>query len=195
MAETSYLNEGLILSTVVYNQNTDYDDIISKQPKITGGFTKNLMPSFQLSNEQKNEIKVFTNNRVFILSNKLKHIKDAISKSADLQNLKEDWDSDGATGVSQIVYDTAIELLLNYSKAVLDFSDIAIKAPEITAGRDGSIDLDWKTPNSELLITILNTPELNIHYYGDDGNGNKIIKGFLNNLSVDEDLSYWMRKL
>lgn len=121
------------------------------------------------------------NGERYIIDEKLKHISTTINNSNYLLKLEEDWDSDGALGINELVYYRAIKLLVTYSKSILKNFEIAIKSPDISAGRDGSIDLNWKNENSGMLITILNTPDFNIHYYGDDGNNNTVIKGFLTN--------------
>jgi hypothetical protein len=87
-----------------------------------------------------------------------------------------------------------MSLIIDYSEAVLSEYSVIMKAPKITAGRDGSIDIDWKNDNAELLITVLNTPDFNVDYYGDDGYNNTVIKGYLA-ASINEDLLFWMRKL
>jgi len=131
----------------------------------------------------------------YIIDNRLSHIADAIRKSKELLTLKDDWDEDGANGINETIYVRAIETLIRYSDNILDTYKTAIKAPYISLGRDGSIDLDWSTPNNQLLITILNTGNFNLHYYGDDGNNNTVIKGTLEGLVINDDLSHWMRKL
>ncbi len=133
--------------------------------------------------------------RWFYLNSKLRHLYDVILDSRKILDLKEDWDQDGAIAVNKEIYFRAIETLIAYSNNVLNVHNIAINAPHISVAADGSIDLDWKTPTSELLLTILNTEDFSLHYYGDDGNNNTVIKGTLNESRINEDLSYWMRKL
>ncbi len=131
----------------------------------------------------------------YILPSELIHIAKAINESEYIKSLEDDWDTEAALKVPVNVYYTAIEILYNYSTQLLKNYGIAIKAPEINPGRDGSVDLDWRCKNAELLISVQNTNEFLAHFYGDDGNNNTEIKGYLNSIEVDQDLLFWMRKL
>lgn len=176
----------------------NYYELVEKPPsffmtpkRVWGGDT--VVPDIFIIPENKFSIRL--GHKTFTFDKLLKNIYDVIQESYILLNLKDDWDDDGAVKVNELTFNRAIEFLIIYSKYVLEIFDTRIKAPVISAGRDGSIDLSWTTDNVELLITTLNTQNFNIHYYGDDGNNNTIIKGFLNSLTVNPDLSYWMRKL
>lgn len=140
-------------------------------------------------------ISIQIEDKVHYIDKRLSHIKDVINDARKLLHLKDDWDDDGAITINALTFNRAIQILVIYAENVLNVHDVAIKSPFISAGRDGSIDLDWKSANSEMLITILNTVDQNLHYYGDNGDNNTVIKGVLNNMKINEDLSHWMRKL
>lgn len=130
-----------------------------------------------------------------LIDSKLKSIYDEIILSQKLLSLKDGWDDEGALGCNEKIYKRAIDLLLNYSIDILRIYNIAISAPEINLGKDGSIDLEWRDSNYVLLINILNSDKYEIHYYGEDYNKRNIIKGFLDNNIVNDDLAFWMQKL
>ena len=68
-----------------------------------------------------------------------------------------------------------------------------ISAPDINPVKDGSIDLEWHTPNARMLINVNNSSK--IGYYGDNFNDLNSIKGKVDNDSVQTFLAVWMTKL
>ncbi len=177
--------------------------IMFPEDREQGYYTKNPLTDYvrrdsrivYLVSTKPSQISLKIDNRTFLLDNRLLHIRDAINESKSLLELKEDWDEDGAVAIDPIIYYKAVETLTEYSINVFNVYNVAIDSPYISAGRDGSINMEWNKPNATLLLTILNSPNFNLHYYGDDGNNNTVIKGIINEPSINEDLSHWMRKL
>ncbi|MEM5563891.1 hypothetical protein WNY78_02185 [Psychroserpens sp. AS72] len=134
-------------------------------------------------------------NETLELKRNLSNIYEAIVNSQDILELYDDWDDEGAIGHNQSVYNRAIKILINYSNTLLNDYKTVITEPEISLGKDGSIDLEWRDSQHILLLNITNSQELTTHYYGEDIKGKTIIKGFLDSIDINEDLAFWMRKL
>jgi len=133
--------------------------------------------------------------KTFLLNRKLTSVHKAIQSSKSILDLKDDWDEDGALPCKPITYTRAIEFLVRYANEVLVSHNISIDYPEINLAKDGSIDLEWRNENYILLINILSTEKLDIHYYGEDSKSKTIIKGFIDYNSINKDLTFWMQKL
>ena len=124
---------------------------------------------------------------------KLKHIESSINDAHSILNLVDNWDDDGAYKVPKNVYNNAILFLKRYALFILNDLKIIISAPEINPVKDGSIDLEWHTPNARMLINVNNTGK--IGYYGDNFNDLNSIKGKIAGESVQTFLAVWMTKL
>lgn len=72
----------------------------------------------------------------------------------------------------------ASKFLISYAAEMLNKYQVAIPAPRILPGPNGTIDLHWKTPQKELLINIPSNDEAVVSFYGDDY-GQMCIKGTL----------------
>jgi len=95
----------------------------------------------------------------------LNHIEKVIEDSKYILNLEDDWDSEGAQQIPEIIFNRAIDFIRKYSKNIFE-DEIIISAPIISPLRDGSIDLLWQSSNSRLLLNIKNTSELTGFFYG-----------------------------
>jgi hypothetical protein len=124
---------------------------------------------------------------------KLKHIELSISNAQSILNLAENWDDEGALKVSKNVHSSAILFLKKYALFLLNDLKTVISAPDINPVKDGSIDLEWHTPNARMLINVNNSGK--IGYYGDNFNDLNSIKGKVDNDSVQTFLAVWMTKL
>lgn len=143
----------------------------------------------------KPSLDVKLSNISFKLPHELEEIAKAIEASKYLLKLEDDWDDCNAIAPSENIYNRAITFLVNYSKIILERHKIIIQPPEINPGKNGSIDLDWRSNGVELLINFVNSDVFAASYYGDNGNNNLIIEGILDSDMVNDDLAYWMRKL
>lgn len=131
----------------------------------------------------------------FSLSRKLSSLYQTIQESKNILELEEDWDGDGALPCNSETYIRSIEFLTDYSNEVLESFDIILDNPEINIARDGSIDLEWRSKNYILLINFNNSEIIDIQYYGEDNISKTIIKGFIEDKSINKDLAFWMKKL
>ncbi|MGI0108318.1 hypothetical protein [Salinimicrobium sp. WS361] len=131
----------------------------------------------------------------YLIDRNLYHIYESIDKSKTLLELNDDWDDEGAVGSNELIYKRSIHFLVDYAKYIYEIHNSVIEEPEINLVKDGSIDLEWRNENYILLINIRNTPERNIHYYGEDFKKKTIIKGFIDYHEINKDLGFWMQKL
>ncbi|MEP6804655.1 MAG: hypothetical protein ABI892_09035 [Flavobacterium sp.] len=142
---------------------------------------------------KKQNLTIETSQGIFNLDERLHNIYESIQQSKSLLDCKDGWDEEDAVGCNSLIYDRAINLLIKYSQNVLRYHNVNIQAPEINLGRDGSIDLEWRCDKSIFLITTLNTLDFEAHFYG-DGDGT-VLKGSINDYTINRFLSYWMKCL
>ena len=126
-------------------------------------------------------------------SNGFQPLMQEIQHSAYILNLATNWDDDGALPVPPIIYETAIHFLQNYAFFISKKYKTFIDAPSINPVKNGSIDLEWHTPNARLLINIRDTK--NAYYYGDQYKNINSIKGNVSTQNIENFFAVWMTKL
>ena len=152
------------------------------------------IPKHVVLYEESRDLKIQINGEILNLNSRLKDVYAEIKRSQILSKREHDWDENGAIGFIEENYNAAIRfLVLNSNKAFLDYS-VEIFAPEIVLARDGSIDLEWRNRNLILVINFRNQG-LDGDYYGEDNVNGTIIKGPIQRIEINEDLTHWMRKL
>ena len=144
---------------------------------------------------QPQTLQIETSEGIFHIDSKLNLILDEINESKSLLNLLDDWDGEDAVGCNPVILDRAINILLKYSQNVLKYHNAVIFPPEINLAKDGSIDLEGRNNNMIFLFNIVNSEKLEIEYYGNDLNSKTVIKGVLENYSINRTLSFWMQNL
>jgi hypothetical protein len=127
------------------------------------------------------------------LPRSLKHIKESIDKSRFILDLTTNWDDNGALPVSKAVYSNAVSFLKKYVLFISTDLGTIISAPDINPVKDGSIDLEWHTPHTRMLINVKTTGE--IAYYGDNYSDVNSIKGKVSSDTIQKFLAVWMTKL
>lgn len=93
---------------------------------------------------------------------------EAIHKSRSILQLERDWDGEGSPGFSEATLKRATDFLISSASRYWRDHRKRLIAPRILPGPDGNIDLHWKTPRRELLISIPTNPAESASYYGDD---------------------------
>jgi len=116
-----------------------------------------------------------------------------IQKSNYILDLQKGWDDDNALEISPLVWESAINFLVNYTNHIFDSSKVKIQVPNINPCRDGSIDLSWRTNTTRLLINI--GPNQLASYYGDNYNNINGIEGLVELDQVQEFFATWMKFL
>jgi hypothetical protein len=120
-------------------------------------------------------------------------IQRTISEAHELPSLKKDnWDDEGARGITRAVADSACELLRSLWAKTSEYGYRALFTPQVTALPDGSIDLHWRTDYFELLINIPAEAKKHPAFYGDDGSGGSAIKGEIHSDYNYRWIAEWM---
>ena len=147
-----------------------------------------------LYQEKESELYVTLGSDVLTLYSKLKEIHSEIDRSKILSKRMDDWDENGAIGFIRENYYAAIKFLVMHANKIYIDHSIGIYPPEIVLARDGSIDLQWR---SEKFILVINFRELGLYgdFYGEDYIKGTVIKGPIDDIEINDDLSHWMRKL
>jgi hypothetical protein len=120
-------------------------------------------------------------------------ITEEIEQSSSILTLFDDWDDNGALKIPTNIHGEATQFLKNYALHILDKYNIRIASPSISPVKDGTIDLEWHTPNARFLINFKNNQIAS--YYGDNNNNLNSIKGRISVLEIEEYLAAWMTKL
>lgn len=120
-----------------------------------------------------------------------------IDRAEKIKALAFDWDDDGALPIETALVDASVEFLKQYYNYVSQHYN-PIELPEISPCPDGSIDLDWHTPNAQLLINIRKDnagEDYTAYYYGDKHNNKVQVKGSTPVNEFAEHLAVWMKYL
>lgn len=123
----------------------------------------------------------------------LQHIQQTIHDARFIPTLKENWDDSGAYKVPQPVFNNATLFLEKYALYILNDLETIIAAPDMSPVKDGSIDLEWRTPHARMLVNVKTSGD--IAYYGDNYNDLNSIKGKIVADPVQKFLAVWMTKL
>jgi hypothetical protein len=120
-----------------------------------------------------------------------------IEKAQLLKQLPFDWDEERAISIEDTTVDYACWFLKHYYNYTLKHLGIKIQLPEINPCPDGSIDLEWHTPDAQLLINIRKDKEgtYTAYYYGDRHNNKMQVKGSTPFSEFSEHLAVWMKYL
>lgn len=102
-----------------------------------------------------------------------------IEAAKDFLGYENNWDGEGSKSYKKETLEKLNQFLLNISQEFFKINKKRIAAPYINPGMDGAIDLHWKTDKFELLLSVPESSDVPITYYGDDYKDN-IIKGTLN---------------
>lgn len=123
----------------------------------------------------------------------LSQIKDEIERSRYIMGLNDNWDENGAYAIDSGVWEMAVKFMLNYSKYIYEKFRVIISPARIDPGRDGSIDLLWRTDRYRMLVNIPKNDS--VSYYGDDYTDNNSIKGTVDVYDTKDFLASWMKNL
>jgi len=94
-------------------------------------------------------------------------------------SLKENWDGEGAKPYKRETIDKAKRYIPIVNQELLAKKDLQLGDPEITPGPDGSIDMEWKTDNYELLVNVPEKSEPVSYYWYNKHNEKDELKGKL----------------
>jgi hypothetical protein len=93
---------------------------------------------------------------------------DAIENSRTIVTRQPDPSDDLTLACSQETWQRASKILIEHALAVWGKINMVIRAPAISAGPDGSVDLYWTAAPYGLLVNIPLDPKQPATYFGDD---------------------------
>lgn len=127
--------------------------------------------------------------------NRLKHIAEAVDESRYIYKLESGWDGMNADNITHVVWSLSIQMILKYSKSILESKNIVIDEPDINPCPNGSIDLSWRSQEYALLINISkNSSKYVCSYYGKSYETDEDIKNINDPLDIDKELEFWISK-
>lgn len=124
-------------------------------------------------------------------------LSDAIQASRRILELPDDWDGEGTPRYSERALQRASSYLLRSAVRYWRKYQKHLFVPRILPGPDGNIDLHWKTPERELLISIPADPAELAAYYGDDrkdGTDNAIRGRSLDTSEYNDWIFAWLMR-
>lgn len=110
-----------------------------------------------------------------------------IQESRRILEIEDNWDGEGSVGYSVETWEKAVSFL----RVLEDTLHVALDAPDILPGPDGSIDLHWLTEQYEMLVNIPSEGDV-ATYYGDNYSSNSI-KGSIAISGVDSFVFLWLK--
>lgn len=116
----------------------------------------------------------------------------SIGSSRSLLDLPDDWDDAGAPGYLEATWQRAVTFLVSGVSRLWQEHRVRTERADVLPGPRGSIDLDWRTPGHELLINVPVDTSQPFAYYGDDGAGERKIKGTLDPSAPNRWLLAWL---
>lgn len=120
-----------------------------------------------------------------------------IQASREILALEDNWDDEGSPAYSEATWRRAVTFLSNSAIRFWKEYQRDLIAPRILPGPDGNIDLHWKTPKRELLISIPADQAEPAAFYGDDkedGTDNAIRGKGLNTSDHNEWVFAWLMR-
>jgi hypothetical protein len=122
----------------------------------------------------------------------LHDLEAGIDSSRSLLDLDDDWDDAGSPGYEEATWQRAVTLLVSGVTRLWEDYGVRTDRADVLPGPRGSIDLDWRVRDHELLVNVPADQAQAVAYYGDDGTGGKKIKGTLDPTAPNRWLLAWM---
>lgn len=122
----------------------------------------------------------------------LEEINEIIKASRVMLDLEQDWDGEGASPIAESTWERAAEFMRKTASTLWTVHGRRMESPSLVPVADGGIDLHWKLPNRELLISIPASANALATYYGDDTRGWNIVEGKLDTHAPSQSLFVWL---
>lgn len=106
--------------------------------------------------------------QIMYAATKLAEIQKEIQKSKYILDLADNWDDEGSRGYQMSTWQRATSFLFKLSLKAWESFRVAIDAPKIYHGPNGSIDMLWKTDKYQILANFPDDPSLPATFYGND---------------------------
>ncbi len=137
------------------------------------------------NNERQSE--TIINVAQFRLPESLHRLANEIRRSEAILDLESGWDGEGSVAYERTTWNRAITFLVRNAISLYRNFRIITDPPTISPGPNGSIDLHWIMPHTEMLLNIPQNSSSPGAFYADNGSGGFAIRG---NLNLDA-LSWW----
>lgn len=111
-----------------------------------------------------------------------------ILSSRSLLELEDDWDDCGSPAYAEGTWNRAISLLVQLATRLREDCQMQLTSAEVLPGSQGNIDLELRTGNRRLLLSIPPSPDAPARYYGQDQDETRTIKGTL----IPSDPNRWL---
>ena len=98
----------------------------------------------------------------------LSSISEAIEKSKEIVNRPQDTSDEIGTVCAQETWQRAVDILAAHTRKVWMYARVKVKAPIISPGPKGSVDIYWLPFPYGLLLNVPANLEEPVTYYGDD---------------------------
>ncbi len=108
-----------------------------------------------------------------------------------LLGLGSDWDGEGSQGYVNVTVERAQQFVLNLFQRVWQDRIHALPLPSLQPGIEGEVDIHFKTPKFELLLSVPRDHGEQVSFYGDDYAANKI-KGTLKDAECLNVVASWV---
>ena len=122
----------------------------------------------------------------------LENVEQVIESSRALLELKDDWDGEGASPISEETWVRAVRFLRSNASALWEKHAIRVESPSIVPLNDGSLDIHWRVARRELLVNIPPDPGKRATYYGDNREGGSVVEGDLDTDAQNHWLLVWL---
>jgi len=119
-------------------------------------------------------------------------IRKELKNSLQILNLEDNWDGEGSIGYNKKTWKKMVNFLDQIASNYYLRTQFLLSSPFINPGSKGDIDLHWKNKKFELFLSIPQSDEDPIVYYGDDYKMNAIEGSF--ELNDYEELLSWLKK-
>ena len=133
--------------------------------------------------------------RRFQFPKQLNAVASQVAEAAEILTYKNNWDEEGAEATDEKTFFSAIDFVYSYSTHIFINYGVAVAAPYITIGFDGSVSADWNTPNGGMLIIFKKQTTGWAYYYAKAKSEKITLKGGIKiGEQPEKVLVEWMRK-
>jgi len=115
----------------------------------------------------------------FALPPALDHLADEIERSRVLLGLADDWDDAGSPGYAEATWHRAIGFLVGTATRLWDERGVALDGADVLPGSRGGIDIELRTADRRLLISVSGDSSAPARYFGHDTRGTEKVKGYI----------------
>ncbi|HEV7405932.1 MAG TPA: hypothetical protein VGO11_23505 [Chthoniobacteraceae bacterium] len=122
----------------------------------------------------------------------LDRVRQQLYASRAILDLENDWDDCGSLAFEESHWRRVFEFVTGCLNSLWQNHGKTMLAPSIVPVSQGSIDIHWKTAESELLINVPSDPSLLATFYGDNF-GRQKVKGSLELQEDDYCLLLWLK--